>query len=103
MLVVDISINRETPVSSIGAIRISPENDIVDNDTICTYRIGRVYKGKIPRPFGTIKHRYGDGAEALAATIVSKMKDAELSTIEEDNFERLLSIAKKIHDIDTGE
>ena len=99
MLVVDISINREKHVSTIGAVRISPDKDYVENDTICTYRIGRVYDNKIPRPFGTIEHRYGDGAESLAAKIVAKMEDAELSAIEEDNFERLLSISKKICEI----
>jgi hypothetical protein len=91
MLVVDISINRKRHVSSVGATRISPVDNI-DNDTICKYKVGRIFDGKIKRPIGEVEHRYGDGAEVLAFKILELVSLSGISAIEEENYERLLSI-----------
>ena len=93
MLVIDISINRRTVVSSIGAVRMSPEGD-VDEDTICEYYIGRIFDGKIKRPIGIIQHRYGDGAEVLAEKVLSVSNNHIMTSSEESRLESLIQIAK---------
>jgi hypothetical protein len=93
VIVVDISINRVKHISSIGAVRINPKTD-VDNNTICTYKVGRIYDGKIKREIGTVEHMYGDGAEVLAGKIVAMVSSSPTSAFEEDNLERLLKIAE---------
>jgi len=69
MLIIDITINRIKLVSSIGATRIHP--DEVDENTICTYSVGRVFDGRIFREMAKVKHRYGDGAEELARKMLN--------------------------------
>ncbi len=90
MLVIDISTNRENHIVSIGAIRINPTKCNVADDVLCTYEVGRIYEGKIPRPVGEIEHIHGEGAEVLAAKAISKVTDSGGSTLEEDNLQRLL-------------
>lgn len=97
MLVVDISLNRGRIVSSIGAVRTNPKGR-VDDDTLCTYEVGRIYKGKIPRPAGTIEHLYGDKAEVLAAKALALIAEHNVSATEEDNYDRLIHIVND----DTG-
>ena len=94
MLVVDISINREHTIVSLGAQRISPDKGKIEEDTECTYQIGRLYKGRIKRPMGEIVHRYGDGAESLAGKAIATMLDDSITSLQEDNLERLLSLVE---------
>ena len=93
MLIVDISFNRTRHISSIGAEKIRAEKNN-ENDTICTYRVGRVYDGKIKREIGMLKHRFEDGDEVLAGKIIDMATSFSMSALEEDNLERLLNIAK---------
>lgn len=59
MLIIDISINRETIVDSIGAVRIKPKDTPTQSET-CTYKygyindVGRVDEiGKTEFPYGS--------------------------------------------------
>ncbi len=94
MLVIDISINRKHHVTSIGAVRIEPKTD-PENDTVCKYKVGRIYEGKIRRELGTVEHVYGDGAEELARKSIALVLRSGVTAIEEDNLERLLKIAER--------
>lgn len=90
MLVIDISVNREVMVSSIGAQRISHTESRPGDDDLCRYKVGRVFEGKIRRPVGEVLHRYGDGAEVLAKLAIEKVvRDSDMSALEESNFEIL--------------
>lgn len=91
MLVIDISINRERHIATVGAVRVKPSKGKVDNDTMCTYSVGRVYEGVIKREAGQVEHLYGDGAEELALKAIECINNSDLTTIEEDNLERLLA------------
>jgi hypothetical protein len=92
MLVIDISVNRQHYITSIGAQRIKPLKDVTD-DTVCTYNVGRVFDGKIKRSLGEVKHRYGDGAEALAEKAIGIVKNHHSTSAQEEAYERLISIA----------
>ncbi len=94
MLVIDISVNRKHFITSIGAQRIEPttKGDIAD-DTICKYKVGRIFDGAIKRELGVIEHRYGDGAEALAEKSISLVKRHKSTSIQEEAYERLSMIA----------
>jgi len=94
MLVIDISINRERHITTVGVRRLSPNRDTVDGLEECTYEVGRVYEGKIKRPVGEITHIYGDGAEVLASKALTFILETGGSALEEDNFERLLRFAE---------
>jgi len=101
MLVIDVSINRKHKISTVGATRVSPKGKVED-DTVCTYEIGRVFDGKIKRVIGTVEHTYGDGAEVLAAKMMLKVSECDISAIHEQNFERLTSILET-QGIQTGD
>jgi hypothetical protein len=92
MLVIDISINRKIPITSIGARRISPKGD-VDDDEICEYEVGRIFDGRIKRPLGKLKHRYGDGAEALAEKAIGIVKNHSSTSEQEEAYEKLIKLA----------
>ena len=59
MLVIDISINRDAKVSSIGAVRIKPKGQ-PKVGTICTYTYGFIAKsGRIEEEIGKTDFPYG--------------------------------------------
>lgn len=92
MLVIDISINRKVNIVSMGAVRISPKDD-VDDDTICTYEVGRIFDGVIKRKLGEVKHRYGDRAEVLAEKVIGFINSHSSSTEQEERYETLAKAA----------
>ena len=91
MLVIDISINGRKEIVRIGAVRIFPSN--VDEDTICTYEVGRIYDGRIKRPLGTLEHRYGDMAEVLAEKALSLVNKSSTTSSQEDVLELVERLA----------
>ncbi len=94
MLVIDISINRKHIVTTIGAQRVKPRSKgLIEDDTMCTYKVGRVFEGKIKRELGRIEHRYGDGAEALAEKAISLVRHHNSTAAQEEAYERLTMLA----------
>jgi hypothetical protein len=94
MLVIDISVSREHIVTSIGAQRTSPMS-VSSDDTVCTYKVGRVFDGKIKRPLGSVEHRYGDGAEALAEKAIAIVRNHKSTAQQEESYERLIALASE--------
>ncbi len=93
MLKVDISINGAHLISSIEVKRIAPNKPPVDDD-VCTYAVGRIFDNEVKISLGKVEHRYGDGAEALAAKAILLVSQHELSAIEEEVKHRLVKLSR---------
>ena len=70
MLMIDITINRDANVTSLGAVRIEPK-EIVDADTVSTYQVGYIFDGKVQIELGEIQHKYSDGALFLSNLVLN--------------------------------
>ncbi len=93
MLKIDISINGAHLISSIEVRRIAPNKPPVDDD-ICTYTVGRIFDNEVRTSLGEVEHRYGDGAEALAAKAILLISQHELSAIKEEVRHRLIKLSR---------
>lgn len=91
MLVIQISLDGEEVLSTIGVRRLYPRGKPNDYDE-CVYSVGRIFHGKIHNEIGRITHKYGDGAEVLASLALSVVANHELSSIEEEINHRLIKL-----------
>lgn len=69
-LYVDLQVNND-PITSIGITRVSSGGS--QPDSVNTYRWVHYYDGR--ESVGHVDHRFGDGAIALAATVLARVAE----------------------------